>query len=1106
MLATASAAATCVDGDTNEWVDCTCPNTEPGVPRYKATANTGAANTGCGTVSADAFAELLVENDPDLVPFPNGVQQPTAGVPIGLHDDAGVASTITAVWASNTTPGVIRTSNVTVGATTFPGRSVSSETLAIAAIGTFVPALLIGPDHPCAAAAVTGLFDFVGLACAIPVNATATSIHCNNQTRVVPHTNVVAVWGLQNATFDDPVCHWVVVDDTATVYSASGAITSPGVPLRGGTPVVAVTGIEAVGPSLDGRRIVAATATDVVVFDIATGLQVNRTTWATNPLQLATAPALTVPTLGCALPGSPCSAEVVCCPRTLPLQTLSEPPVVSLSPMVAVHQNQLNRTLTPLPLVNVSFYGGPGNDTLSDSVPTEPIPLPAPETVTEANVTGRRAMGFNQPGGDAALRAFLGNCDLAKCAQCDQSRIARDDSTPLTFAERDPTVRGQSANKSVLGTYYRNGSINEYGWLTTRGGAWAVPPSFAFDTRRNIWDGATYDPANRSTAFWNRWYVDQANTSGTPLWPTSAKSDFGLCCAYLYAAYGTNGYRPYKQTLKPPQPGDKTTQGVADTSEHNAGQPGWQELAQFPPFPEAFDVHSQCYTGGLALTAGLSVAQEAEACDTTFSRTLPPVGCRQPFNESDWMSDDEKKVAAVWNIDDQALLFTAALWPAEGCITDYDCELPQLGVMYPRNCTHWDPITKESCRLCVGHITHGTANCMPLRNVTASYVLPAKRDMLCPPDTDIPYCFRADVDSCLGDSPSTCKASVCRKSNRRASCDSIDNCVKRIVKTNIPFKGSDCTFSEPLGVQHIPCPATGIVHTCGDSTMSVPFVFGVPISNSSYVLYVPAVNDTYNAFTSLLQRRAYAQCRACAGRPGGKCCDTSAYTKWRALGRQERISQLDNIYQPTMSYPQPARTTRQYPFVWGGEGADVNIDQPTFPPIFPPNAFTDTQPMQCDVVTEELPLGCAHNVSNIAHKAGSTVAKRTIIEPNTVVPDFEINFKNRPGATTCPRRVEVPTCATNASLPIAWSNPQGCYNDTATGRVWYSDGTGTSPIPHFDKGTFVPRCFGDAESLEDPVVTCQGPGQFLVDFFASGSYNLGTCDDPTDWRCRLKCN
>ncbi len=289
--------------------------------------------------------------------------------------------------------------------------------------------------------------------------------------------------------------------------------------------------------------------------------------------------------------------------------------------------------------------------------------------------------------------------------------------------------------------------------------------------------------------------------------------------------------------------------------------------------------------------------------------------------------------------------------------------------------------------------------------------------------------------------------------------------------------------------------------------MLVPFVFGVPVSNSTYDFYVPAVNDPYNAFTSLLQRRAYAQCRACSGRPGGKCCDASAYTKWRALSRRERISELDTIYQPTKvkTEGRPARTTRQYPFVWGGEGADVRIDQPTFPPIFPPNAFVDTQPMECDVVTEELPLGCAHNVSNIAHKANSTVAKRTIIEPLAFVPDFYINFKSRPGATTCPRRVEVPACATNASLPVAWSTPQGCYNDTTTGRVWYSDGTGTSPIPNFDTRAFEPVCLGDAESLEDPVVTCKGPGSFYVDFAATGSYSKGTCDEPTDWRCRFNC-
>ena len=1087
MLATASMAAICVDGDTNKWIECSCPNTEPGQPRFKAGANTEADNTGCGTITKEAFDARITLADPALVPVPNGVQQPTAGVPIGLYDDAGVASTITAVWASNTTPGIIPTSNVTFGGVTYPERSVSSETLAIAALGTVVPAANITADHPCASAAVTGLFDFVELACAIPYNATATTIHCGSQTLRPLHTDVVAVWGMTTDASEDPVCYWVAVDDTALVYNATASVISAGVPLRGGNPLVAVTGVRAVGPSLDGRRIVAATDTDVVVFDIATGAEVNRTAWTAGTLTLApaTAPVRTLTTLGCALPGSPCSDEVVCCARTLPLQTAAEAPVVSVSPLVAVHPTQLNQPIEPLPVVNVSFYGASSSEVLSDNVPADPIVLPSPREVTQANVTGRRAMGFNQPGGDAALRALLENCDLTKCAQCDQSRIARDDSTPLTFAERDPTVRGQNATKSVLGAYYRDGTINEYDWLTTRGGDWAVPPSFPFDTRQDIWGGAPYDPANRSTAFWNRWYVNQATTSGTPLWPTSVKSDFGLCCAYLYAAYGTNGYRPYEATSTPPRDGLKTTEGVSDTSERNAGQLKWKDLAQFPPFPEAFDAHSQCYTGGLDLTAGLSADQEAQACDTTFGRPLPPVGCRQPFNESDWMSDDEKKIARLYYPTgyNQTDFLTSALWPAEGCMTDYDCELPQLAVLQPGECT--TDINTGNCKLCT-NMTNATVptNCMPARETLTNYILPIPVPSVNCGKEQSAHCddFADGRVSCIvNNEPEKTCVGACRKSEpvgRNCEDSGASNCVGLEYSCYTPPE------FENYGIQY-----------------AIPFVFGVPDGTGNFT--VPGIDDTVSPF---LQRRAYAQCRACSGRAGGKCCDASAYTKWRALSAFKRFQELNNIYQltKTQTRGQPAKTTRQYPFVWGGKGADVNFDRPTFPPIFPPNAFMDTLPMECDVVTEELPLGCATNVSNIAHKANSTVAKRTIIRPQRGI------FNNagrilRPGATTCPIPLDSFGCRSNASASTAWSNPVGCYNDMATGRIWFSDGTGDSPIPNSDSRAFHLACVLERQSLEEPAVQCSGPEKFHVDFFDTGSPNVNSCDEPTDWRCRLTC-
>jgi hypothetical protein len=51
--------------------------------------------------------------------------------------------------------------------------------------------------------------------------------------------------------------------------------------------------------------------------------------------------------------------------------------------------------------------------------------------------------------------------------------------------------------------------------------------------------GAGFDL--RNGVYYNSWYAEQGLYPGTPLWPSGAKSEFGMCCGLQLATFGTNG-------------------------------------------------------------------------------------------------------------------------------------------------------------------------------------------------------------------------------------------------------------------------------------------------------------------------------------------------------------------------------------------------------------------------------------------------------------------------------------------------------------------------------------------------------------------------------------
>lgn len=229
-------------------------------------------------------------------------------------------------------------------------------------------------------------------------------------------------------------------------------------------------------------------------------------------------------------------------------------------------------------------------------------------------------------------------------------------------------------------------------------------------------------------------------------------------------------------------------------------------------------------------------------------------------------------------------------------------------------------------------------------------------------------------------------------------------------------------------------------------------VFGVPDGTGNFT--VPGIKDGVSPF---LQRRAYAQCTACSGRDGGKCCKADTYAEWHAHSAETRHAALKSIYSRTTAGLTPAKTTRQYPFVWGGTGPKVETGYPYHPPIFPDNSI-ENPAVVCNTTDVAAPVGCAANVTNIALRKDSTVARRTIISPAVAASWAAVTDKSLANNTYgCPAAsiMDIGACmADNPMLqvPFTMNAPYGCYSIPISpelipqGRAFGSPIYGANPV------------------------------------------------------------
>jgi len=128
--------------------------------------------------------------------------------------------------------------------------------------------------------------------------------------------------------------------------------------------------------------------------------------------------------------------------------------------------------------------------------------------------------------------------------------------------DRNPIVSGQTRerNATYLGTLFRPADLNDKEDTTRRNATWGVNKDDIYcdvkartsfitlgskdaTERCDEEDGGGHYFDGAEPAYFNRWYLDQTAYPGTPLWPAAARSEFGICCAYHYATFGTNGYR-----------------------------------------------------------------------------------------------------------------------------------------------------------------------------------------------------------------------------------------------------------------------------------------------------------------------------------------------------------------------------------------------------------------------------------------------------------------------------------------------------------------------------------------------------------------------------------
>lgn len=278
---------------------------------------------------------------------------------------------------------------------------------------------------------------------------------------------------------------------------------------------------------------------------------------------------------GCVLLGGSCSADEVCCEAEHTYASYSSPPSATVANVVML-AGETPPEVATLEVQPIQFRGTPnGTATVSSAERLKARRLTAEERRKPVPM-GVKALGYNRRGGFAAFQSLLANCEGAPCEECGESLITTADGhAQVNASQRNVYVRGQTlpTNKSFLGTFFRGGDINDKLALAQRGsdiGVLAGDVNCDRKSRAGLvvlgtnGKGACGDPVTgvmfdgNKTAYHNRWYLDQATHPGTPLWPSGAKSEFGVCCAYRYATFGTLGYR-------------RTSSGAGEAPNYNDG-------------------------------------------------------------------------------------------------------------------------------------------------------------------------------------------------------------------------------------------------------------------------------------------------------------------------------------------------------------------------------------------------------------------------------------------------------------------------------------------------------------------------------------------------------
>jgi hypothetical protein len=298
---------------------------------------------------------------------------------------------------------------------------------------------------------------------------------------------------------------------------------------------------------------------------------------------------------GCTLLGSACGAATECC-NVVDTQyaTFTQAPTPSVENVVLTEGDF--PPIVELQPQRIKFTGTTGTPTTS---PT--IAATIQVNSTTPNKMGVKAMGYNRPNGYAE---YSNKCTPEECTACMYSSLTQDG----LLAQKTP---------SFLGTYFRAADINDKATLAARGQHWGkdagdircdqglvnegIPlghdPGLRCSANNTVY-GIAFD--NTTLAYHNRWYIDQINFPGTPLWPSGAKSEFSACCAHHLAKYGTNGYRETTTGTAKPHGNPKGSNASA-MNNHAAGR-GFSFTT--PPIdPTLKDKQSMCYSDGPATRA-----------------------------------------------------------------------------------------------------------------------------------------------------------------------------------------------------------------------------------------------------------------------------------------------------------------------------------------------------------------------------------------------------------------------------------------------------------------------------------------------------------------------